>query len=601
MPQVRILPPEIVSKIAAGEVIERPASVIKELLENALDAGASLIEIHLENAGKTLIRVKDNGCGIDEEDLQKIFFRHATSKIKNLDDLFSIQSLGFRGEALYSIAAISDIVLKSKTANQNSGWNIHLRGGERLDLKPVAIGTCGTEIEVKELFFNTPARKKFLKTDSTEIYQILNIVIPYALYHPHARFRLTHNDKTLLDLAPSDHPVSRIAHTLNLNEKNIIKPDSITTEIKNIPVTLQLILGDINIQRTRRDLQFIFVNGRPVQNKSIAYHLNQIYRLIMPDAVFPFFVVSINIPPQELDVNIHPTKREVKIKKERELCSLLRSLCEEALMKLGTVKQVMSSEKLLNDRLETTFQKTHGLNETIDYSRPSETQEESPMGMSRERSYSYPRESQEKQNFFLPTESLQTRSQENIRKKLENARFIGSFINKFLIFEWNHSLLIIDQHAAAERISYEQLLQAMDKGTIETQHLLSPVLIKLSPVEMLSWEEAKEKLENLGISSTQWAQDTIAIHTHPLLIKDIEKAVGHLLSGENIAKCDFDTMARRACRSSVMAGDHLTSEKAEYQRETLLQCLDPFTCPHGRPTVIEMPEEFFDKQFLRSC
>ena len=597
MPQITILPPEIISKIAAGEIIERPASVIKELVENALDAGASSIEIVLENAGKTLIRIKDNGCGIEEGDLQKIFSRHATSKIKTIDDLFAIDSLGFRGEALYSIAAISDIILRSRTSQQKSGWEIHLRGSERLDLKPVALGGAGTEIEIKELFFNTPARKKFLKTNSTEIYQILNTLIPYALYHPSIRFRLTHNDKNLLDLKPTQHAISRIAETLNLEEKHIINTPASSIDIKGIAVKAELILGDINIQRTRRDLQFIFVNGRPVQNKALGYHLNQIYRLIMPAEAFPFFLVSLHVPAQELDVNIHPTKREVKIKHEQDICSLLRSLCEQALM--TSPAKTVSATETAQGNIQRAFHSGHSYQETLDYSRPAETFEPASTGAVKERSYAFP-QTQEKQTFFIPTEGLASR-QDSLQKKLENAKFVGSFMNKFLLFEYNRSLLIIDQHAAAERITYEQLIKAMNKGEIETQHLLSPVLIKLSPVEMLAWQEAQEKLENLGLSTTQWSEGTIAVHTHPLLLKDAEKAIRHLLSGENIAKCDHDTIARRACRSSIMAGDYLNAEKAEFQRETLLQCLDPFTCPHGRPTVIEMPEEFLDKQFLRIC
>ena len=266
MSKVQILPPEIVSKIAAGEVIERPASVLKELLENSLDAKATSLEIELKKAGKNSLVVKDNGSGIAQDDLEKIFFRHATSKITSLDDLYAIHSLGFRGEALYSIASIADIILRSKTEGQDSGFEIHQRGGKKISLKPVNM-SVGTQVEVKELFFNTPARKKFLKADTTEMNQILNIFIPYAILNPKCRFLLTHNDKTLFDLMPDKDLKARAAQVLNLDEKDIIE---VERRVPEENLSIRLLLGNINIQRSRRDQQFIFVNGRPVQHRNLA-------------------------------------------------------------------------------------------------------------------------------------------------------------------------------------------------------------------------------------------------------------------------------------------------------------------------------------------
>jgi DNA mismatch repair protein MutL len=610
MSRVHILKPEIISKIAAGEVIERPASVVKELLENSLDAQADTIEAEIKEAGKALIKIKDNGHGIDQDDLKTIFMRHATSKIENIDDLYSIRSLGFRGEALYSIAAIAHITVHSKTENQETGWGIHLRGGEDFHNRPCSFNGHGTEITVKELFFNTPARKKFLKSNTAEVHQILNVFIPYTLLHSQIRFSLTSGPKTLLNVAPALDRISRMADVLNLNKENLLEV------VQNFPerdISIHLVLGDINIKRARRDMQFIFINDRPVQNKSISFHMNQIYRLIMPPELYPCFALTINGPAEDLDVNVHPTKREVKIKNEQDICSILRALCEQALMTSGHTKHIISRKTASFDEASQDEHGAGSTQKTIDQAlrgaHPSEdTFEVSvPSGVSETTidagDYAYPRGtavSGEKQGFFIPENDLFAAKKENLQGRLDAARYIGSFMNKFLLFEIDQSILVVDQHAAAERITYEQLIQQMEKGTLEVQHLLSPVLIKLTPQEILIWEEAKDKLDALGLSVTQWDEETIAIHTHPLFLKDIEKTMQNLLAGENISKCDHDAMARRACRSSVMAGDKLSPEQAKHVRDQLIKCLDPFTCPHGRPTVIEVTQDFLDKQFLRT-
>jgi DNA mismatch repair protein MutL len=591
MSKVHILPENVISKIAAGEVIERPAAVIKELIENALDAGADTIEVQLKEAGKSLIRVKDTGGGIGRDDLEKIFLRHATSKIESADDLHNIQSLGFRGEALYSIGAIADVVLRSRTHDSAEGWEIHFRGGKKISLRPCSLPRPGTDIEVKELFFNTPARKKFLKGNTTELHQILSTFIPYTLLHNNLRFKLSHQEKDLIDAAPCGDKKSRIAHVLNLDERHILE---IKQAFAEEHLFAHLILGDINIKRARRDMQFVFVNNRPVQNRSIGFHLNQIYRLILPERVSPFFAVFIEVPAEDVDVNIHPSKREVKIKDEQKICSVLRRLCEQTLMQSGQMKQAEAQNLV---PLEGIGQKTV---ERAFLSTPAEeagfhdTLAESPG-----RDYAY-RCAEEQPTLFIPQERLSALKEESLRSKLSNARSVGIFRNKFLLFESGDSLLMIDQHAAAERVTYERLIRHMNKGSVEAQRLLSPVLIKLSPPELLLWEELKQNLEKMGLESNLWDEETIAVQSYPVFLKDIERSVRQILSGDAIAAGDHDSLARRACRSSVMAGDALKDIQAQALRDQLLQCLDPFTCPHGRPTVVEMTTEFLDKQFLRA-
>jgi len=470
-----------------------------------------------------------------------------------------------------------------------------MRGGEKKNLRPSSLADHGTEIEVQELFFNTPARRKFLKSNTTELNQILNIFLPYALLRPDVRFRLTHqtgnrDSSTLLDLPPTSSLTDRIACALHVNEQYLMEIKHVTAEKK---YSFHLILGDVNIKRPRRDMQFIFVNGRPVQNKNISFHMNQIYRLIMPEGFNPFFALSINLPAEDLDVNIHPSKREIKIRDEQNVCMILRRVCEQTLMGAGTIKNVGAGPcagPITGDHGGSPLQ--------ISVNEPAWDEPAS-------QNYAIPGpRGPEVQDFFLPEENRFPQKQDDLHKKLINARYLGNFINKFLLFEVRNrhacSLLVIDQHAAAERIAYEKFITQMEKGTVEVQHLLSPILLKLIPQELLLWEESQERLEKAGFSTSKWNAETIAVHSAPQLLRNAEKAVRELLAGENMALADHETLARRACRSSVMAGDHLNPQEAEYQKEQLLKCLDPFTCPHGRPTVIEISEGFLDKQFLRT-
>ncbi|MFH0797611.1 MAG: DNA mismatch repair endonuclease MutL [Candidatus Omnitrophota bacterium] len=574
MGKVNLLPPEVAGKIAAGEVVERPASVVKELVENSLDAGAKTLEVKVKKSGKTFIQVKDSGDGIEPDDLEKIFLRHATSKISRAEDLYTVKSLGFRGEALYSIAAVSDVTLRSRTKGSDTGLEMHLRGGERISLRTVSM-PVGTEIEVQEIFFNTPARRKFLKADATEFKQILNIFIPYTIIYPEYQFILWHESKNVLELLPEENRINRVSRVLNLPRESLLETGK---EFPDRQVSLHLILGDINIQRPRRDLQFVFVNRRPVQHDNVSFVINKMYRSILPPESYPFFILDITVPPEAVDVNIHPAKREVKIKDENLLASRLHFLCQEVLVSMGQAKQV---REVIFPDVKT-----------------------SPSG-----SVSYPVPGSEipltqaslpGQEDFPKGEGIREDSGAgSLKSKLINSRYLGVFRNKYLFFETDNSLLIIDQHSAHERITYEKLKLEIETGTVRVQHLLVPSVINLSPAEMVSWEEGKERLGDIGFASTLWDKEHIGVHSHPQVITSVEPAIRNLLSGENLANCSNDSLVRRACRQSVMAGDASNKEEAEYLRNELVNCRDPFTCPHGRPTVIEITEKTFNKQFLR--
>ena len=595
MTKVNILSSDVIAKIAAGEAVDRPASVVKELLENAIDAGATSIEIHLKDAGKELIHIKDNGSGIAREDLEKIFQRHATSKISAIEDLEKLHSMGFRGEALYSIAAVSDVTLTSRTS-QNDGWQIHIRGGVRQNLEPASLSQIGTDIKIAELFFNTPARRKFLKNNNSELHQILNVVLPYTLIYPQKRFVLTHAGRNILDLRPAPSAIDRAAAALNVTMNHLIETDQ---EFVEEQIRVKMILGNINIQRPRRDLQFIFINDRPVESKNLSFNLNDVYKLILPPGVYGAFIINIILNPANVDVNIHPTKREVRLKDEGRIISFLRRMTEYQLMHKGQAKEFSSinaqpggpSGGLPADQMifapgqlqgnfnPSTYTSTYN-NQPLPRSTVNDTQSLSLNDM--------------------PLDFQLFGEDNSLRSKFIRARYLGAFLQKFLIFEVDQSLLIVDQHAAQERIMFEKFKDQLEAAKVESQPLLTPLLLKLTPQEKIAWEELQEKLIAAGIETTQFDDDTIAVQTQPLLLKNIEAVVRTLLAGGDAPRMDHLALARRACKASIVAGDRLDAAQAAFQRKQLLECRDPFTCPHGRPTLIEVTQDFLDRQFLRT-
>lgn len=574
MSKVNLLAPDVIAKIAAGEAVDRPASVVKELLENAIDAQATSIEIHLKDAGRELMHIKDNGSGIARGDLEKIFQRHATSKISTIEDLEKLRSMGFRGEALFSIAAVSDVTLSSRTA-QDEGWQIHLRGGARQNLEPAALANIGTDIKVAELFFNTPARRKFLKNNTSELNQIFNIVLPYTLIYPQIRFVLTHAGRSLLDLRPAPSRLDRVAAALNVQMAHFLETDQEFVEEK---IRVKMILGNINIQRPRRDLQFIFINDRPVESKNLSFNLNDVYKLILPPGVYGSFIVNVFLDPANVDVNIHPTKREVRIKDEGRLISLLRRMTEYQLMHKGQAKEFATSTPGVA--------MVGGLPADQIIFAPGQLQSNLPPSR------------------FTPNDlplDFQLFGQDNtLRSMFTRARFVGTFLQKFLIFEADQSLLIVDQHAAQERIMFEKFKNQLENAKVESQPLLTPLLIPLTPQEKIAWEELRGELTAAGIETTQFDDDTIAVQTQPLLLKNIEAVVRSLLAGGENQRMDHTALARRACKASIVAGDKIDIAQADFQRKQLLECKDPFTCPHGRPTLIEVTQEALDRQFLRT-
>lgn len=573
MRNIQILAPDVIAKIAAGEVVDRPASVIKELIENALDANATSIEVYLKDAGKELIHIKDNGEGISKTNLANIFNRHATSKIKNIEDLETLLSMGFRGEALYSIAAVSDVTLESQSKDSKEAWLLHVRGGKRLIQEPCAAKNHGTDIKIAELFFNTPARRKFLKSSTSELNQTINVMLNYGLLYPNKRFVLNHAGRTLIDLKISSSSKDRMAAALNLKSQDLLETSQ---DFPAEKITIKAVLSNINVARTRRDMQYFFINNRPIESKSLGFALNDVYRAILPPGIYPAFMLSIHLDPANVDANIHPAKKEVRITEEGKIISIVRHLVEQTLMRYGGTKvldNISFEQGLPADKIifgPGGFN-THTTSNLFEPHAPTETHGD-----------------------------LFNASTISMTEKFANARYIGTLNNKFLLFEQGSSLLCVDQHAAQERIMFERFSKQIEMKAIEVQPLLTPVVIPLSANEAVNIEEYGAKLHEVGIETSMLDNQTLAVHSQPVLLKNIESAVRTLLAGEDIARCDRNTIARRACKASIVAGDRLSPMQVEHQRKELLACDDPFTCPHGRPIIVELTESFLDRQFLRT-
>jgi DNA mismatch repair protein MutL len=555
MGKVNILSENIISKIAAGEVVESPASVLKELLENSIDANSKKIEVIIENSGKKLISVKDDGEGIEPDDIEKIFERYSTSKIKNIEDLYKIRTLGFRGEALYSIGSVSDIILKSKIRSEKTGREIHVRGGKKLSLKECGMSD-GTVVEVRELFFNTPARRKFLKSDITEFRKLVNVFIPYTISFFDVSFSFINEGNKFIHLVPSENRILRFCEIFNIEEKFLIYEKNNFEKFE-----IQIIFGDVNLKRSQKDMQFIFVNGRPVYNYTISHSINNFYQSFLSTEFFPVFAIFLSLPYEDVDVNIHPTKREVKIKYENEISKEIINFLNKIFKKTNT--KVVQIE----NRYEPVIKKSEKeiLRENVDIFAVEKTDEK----------------------------------ETGLIEKLKNSEFIGIFKNKYLIFAYDDSLFFIDQHAAVERINYEKFIEEIESGKINIQQLLTPLIINLNYEEMAIYEKVEKIIEKYGFLTTKWSENKIAIHGYPSLLKDIEFSIRNLLSEENIEKYDREEIAKRACKVSITSGQKLTELEAKNIIEKLIECKNPFVCPHGRPIVIEITEKFLDIQFLR--
>lgn len=588
------------NKIAAGEVVERPASVVKELVENAIDAGSTVIDILVEEAGLNKITIIDNGSGIEEEDVATAFLRHATSKIKNEADLFRVHTLGFRGEALPSIASVSHLTLETSTG-ESKGITISLEGGKIIEQKS-GHARKGTQIEVSQLFFNTPARLKYLKSLPTELGNITDILNRLALAHPNISFRFSHNGKPLLQTNGNGDLRQVIAaiYGVSIAKKSIpVKAESLDFKISGYAI-----LPEIN--RSNRNYISTIINGRFIKNFALVKAIQEGYHTLLPIGRFPIIVLQIEMDPIIVDVNVHPAKLEVRLSKEKELGQLISQMIKQAFHELQLIPDGEISKK------QKEIQKSEQIQMSFEENKPKE---ETPTLFSKPSIPEYVPSDNDvpiENDFVFETAPVYTSEEHIEQKETTQERIpkmypIGQMHATYIFAQNENGLYIIDQHAAQERIKYEFYREKIGEVSRELQELLVPIVLEFPTDEYVRLEEQKAKLEEVGVFLENFGQNSYIIRAHPTWFpKDEEEEMLREIIDEaltspsiSIHKLREDTAIMMSCKKSIKANHYLTMKDMETLLDTLREASDPFTCPHGRPVIIQYSTYELEKMFKR--
>ena len=592
MSKIKVMDEILANKIAAGEVVEKTMNVVKELVENAIDAESDEIKIELIDSGVKEVRVTDNGIGMDKEDATLAFSRHATSKLKNLDDLFNIESLGFRGEALPSIASVSNIELK--TSNGKTGTYLTLSGGKDMHVEDSDLQQ-GTTITVKDLFYNTPVRLKYLKNLYVELANITEYVNKMALSYPNIKFTLINNDKVLLD-TDGKGDLRKVIYQIYGAD---ITKKMVEVSGENDDYYIHGYISYPEMTKSNRNSITTLVNGRVIKNNELNKIIIDAYHTYIPKDKFPIIVLNIDVDPILIDINIHPTKMDIKFSKMDTLKDLVFDMVSKELKHLTLIPTIATrSEEALRETtipLYKAFKKEEVA--------PGPTYEETMLDFSVSENTATPEErdniNEEKE------EQVESQKEESPRIKPMIPRGIVYFT--YIIAENEDGMYIIDQHAAAERINYEKVLKSLKEKIIPID-LLIPIKIELASNEFLIVRNHLDTLKEYGFVAEEFGMNTIIIRSHPNWIPDdiaeecIRKVVDIIISKENF---DFDQFVWRmaatmACRMSVKANDYLPYDDQIWLLDTLRSCENPFTCPHGRPTIITYTKYDLEKLFKRS-
>ena len=704
--RINLLDEITINKIAAGEVVERPASIVKELVENSIDAGADRIIIEVENGGKSLIKITDNGCGIPSSEVKKCFLRHATSKIDKIDDLFNLFTLGFRGEALASICAVSKLEMTTKFEDEAVGTKITLVGGN-VESKEAVGANTGTSIVIKDLFFNTPARKKFLKTDHAELMNITDIVNKLAIGYPNVKFRYLNAGKLMVN-TPGDGKLLSAVRSIYSREtaENLIEINYDCSLFK-----IDGYIGNNNIYRSNRNLQHVYINGRFVKSKILYDAIANAYKSIIPINKHAICFINLHLDPDKVDVNIHPGKIEVKFEKENEIKLEIMEYLRAKLLKESLIGKYETFDRVPKDRaVKQDFVAKQGFDDNTlkmnDFGNTSpyinstssglDTKEIKPIDLSDEvdvnsfiklddfeekkknlegkhkkevkpksevkskanesnnsslknsnatnKNYSHGfsryndnkdidnKDIDNKINYYgndknleeinkiSETESqmaftadgaiLDSEKRDEIEKKeagfsLKYYKVIGVIFDTYIVLQKGESMYLMDQHAAHERVLFERYMNAFHKREVHMQMLLDPIVLELSSVDMLRVEKNIDVFKNFGFEVEIFGMNNILIRGVPNLFgtPQSEKFILELI--DNIDKISNnydlkdDRFAVMACKSAIKANDRIQNIEIESLFRQLEKCENPYTCPHGRPTMVEISKVEIEKMFKR--
>ena len=583
---IRILPPEVAAKIAAGEVVERPASVVKELVENAIDAGATSIRVKIRQGGRRLIRVTDDGAGIPADEVELAFARHATGKLTSAEDLSAIRTLGFRGEALASIAAVSCVTLVTQNESESLGTLIRLEGGKVIHRESKG-RTPGTVVTVENLFFNTPARLKFLRSDSTEASHAVTLVTSYALAYPESRFTLLRDGRLVLQTAGTGELYNALIDVLGLQvaQQMLEVPAEMQERLGNEPSVLRVwgYVSSPSLHRSNRRSLLFFVNRRWVQDRSLSYAVEEAYRTLLPAGRHPIAVLNVQMDLAEVDVNVHPTKREVRFRNQRQVFSAVQRAVRRVLMNERPIPVIGSRPVPLT---AAEWERRRQFAQV----RPPGAGRTGEMGMEVQRTA-------DREPFVV-----------GAQRKLAGLpmlRVVGQLSQMYIVAEGPDGAYLLDQHAAHERVEYEKLKRQKVSQNVPSQALLEPLAVELLPRQAEVIEEHRESLVEMGFELEPFGRSTVLVRSVPasLVGKDIAAALAEILDldpkGE--AEVSWEEFALRTlvCHTTIRAGQTLTLEEMRDLVRQLEETSLPHTCPHGRPTMIHLSASQLEREFGR--
>jgi DNA mismatch repair protein MutL len=634
MGRIRVLSDNVANKIAAGEVVERPASVVKELLENSLDAGATSVRIDVESGGRRLIRVTDDGCGMLRDDALLAFERHATSKLSDVKDLLSIATLGFRGEALPSIASVSRLVLETRSAEETTGARVEFAGGKLLRCDELP-GAPGTTITVRDLFFNVPARKKFLRSDQTELAHIASLVTHYSLAHPNKSLELRNGASELLDVTPVETLRERVYQVfgaqvlddlidLGFMERELEVPAGEDAESRVF--ALRGFVSGPQVQKLNRNSIYLFVNGRLIRDKVLLHALSAAYHNLMPPACFPFALLFLDCDAEEVDVNVHPSKTEVRFRHGTFVHDFVRDAIREKLIAsrpasslplparqepqaAATLPYSEFTQRMENQAWETLGRMMAG---------PAPHSEELPVFTLRETDAAPPRFDFVEQEDHRVNPALrglpvpdthgsmpvQSEGAESLAA-LPDLRPLGQLHDSFIIAAGRDGLWIIDQHVAHERILFEKVLKQQAENRVERQQLLMPMVLDLTAAQQIEYARIADEMHRSGFDTEPFGNRTVAVKAAPAGVgpADIEKLVFEILeiAERELRRVSLDDLRRGmaatiACRAAIKVNMRLEQTKMEWLLKTLAATECPMSCPHGRPIALR----YSMREILRS-
>jgi DNA mismatch repair protein MutL len=669
MGKIHVLSESVANKIAAGEVVERPASVVKELLENSLDAGATRIKITVEAGGKKLIQITDNGCGMVRDDAMLAFERHATSKLKDAEDLLSVATLGFRGEALPSIASVSRLHLETRAAEDSAGTIIEINGGKIARVEEAGL-PAGTSITIRDLFFNTPARKKFLKAESTELSHIASLVTHYALAHPDKHFELHSTTNAMLVAPPVAGYSERVYQVFGKETLDQLIPVAAEQKLERIglpqpppwrrvaqeddgelheaeapdPGQMRLhgFVSKPEIQKLNRNSIYVFVNGRLIRDRLIQHALTEAYRNIIPPTVYPVVLLFLEMPPGEVDVNVHPSKTEVRFRQSSTMHDFVRDTVRAALMKARPAPQFtteiharanassgltpgardwdVSSELAAapNDLARPLYEPAPGFALQALQPAPNSARFQFEGGIAVEANAAIPvARGILEHSFPQPVESipdngcaseLETRDEEPTLAALSTLRPLGQIRNSFILAVNEDGLWIVDQHVAHERVLFERILKQRAVQKVESQRLLMPIVLELSPAQQAVFAEIADELAHNGFEAEPFGARSVAVKVAPAGVDAaaVERMLHELLDqisreeqSLNLEKIRARIAASIACHAAIKINMPLEQNKMDWLLAELAKTDHPMSCPHGRPVVLRYSVKDIQKAFKR--